>query len=373
MLRRLGPAGEQEATASPTPQATATPTATPSPQPTETETPSPTPTPLALPVFEPVDGAVRGGVDGTRLLLEVPIRSQFDGTEYQRSNCGPTSLAMVLDAFGVRSQTDKLRNFANKLQGNFDVEAGTSLYDLSAIANEAGLRAIGLNRAWTVADVRDEVRHGHPVITLVKMVDLPDHATSLSATDHYVVVVGLEGEDLLVNDPALPGALGYRRPLTPSELEKSWADSSVPRHGAAFAAAGRVAELDLPDPIAPTATPTPPALETPPTPVPTWAPGVDPNPPPPAPADDVPATVDVAVTPTEVPLNPDQIARPPERPDAFDKLLRHQSGDSTPAEPLGDAILPVHHAAGPLFPLQLYLPRQTPWRARPTRRSRRGR
>src|SRR5207245_1992680 len=50
-------------------------TATPSPTPTEQPSATPTSTPIELPSFTPSRDAVRGRVEGTRLLLEVPIYS----------------------------------------------------------------------------------------------------------------------------------------------------------------------------------------------------------------------------------------------------------------------------------------------------------
>jgi hypothetical protein len=364
----------------------------------------------------------------------VPIRSQYDGTEYQNSNCGPTSLAMVLDAFGVSAQVYKLRNLTNVMQGSFELETGTSLWDLASIAQRAGLRAIGLNGAgayhqWTVAEVRDQVRRGHPVVTLVKMRDLPDHRSSVSSTDHYLVVVGLDGQDLLVNDPAMPAALGYRRPLSPEELERAWADSSMPRHAAAFAATSEVRELALPDPLTPT---------------PTLAPGVDPAPPPsspdagtrgrgdaetprPAPPDagtrgrgDAENSSDVAAdaaVASPLPLGEGQGESavpdggggrqpPPGRGQALAlpapitesavemgmaglsasprprvpasgeedeagarllaKLTEHEGvAESASVSPIGVDDLPAPRVRGPLFPLQPYVPRRPPWLSRP--------
>jgi hypothetical protein len=263
VLRRVGepaPEGPQGGRSRPATPPSATPPPTETPQPTATATP--TQTPVELPTFEPAKDSVQGHVEGNRLLLEVPFRTQFDGTEFPASNCGPTSLAMVLDAFGVASKTFQVRNLVNVLANNFDVEAGTSLDALSWIANQAGLRVIGLYadagyHKWTIDDVRDEVRHGHPVITLVKYRDLPGANLSNAEVDHYVVIVGLDGADLLINDPALPPALGYRRVLTVEQLEKAWADSSIPRQAVGYAATENVHELDLPDPATPSATPAP--------------------------------------------------------------------------------------------------------------------
>ncbi|HEY3078481.1 MAG TPA: C39 family peptidase [Chloroflexota bacterium] len=209
----------------------------------------------AAPVRVPsARGAVPGWIEGRLLALDVPIRSQFDNSEYQASNCGPTSLAMVLEGFGVDVPTASLRGVANLLQGTYDRETGIALDHLAQIARQAGLRALGLRdgngyRRWSVDEVRAQVRTGHPVITLVKMRELPDHAGSSSDTDHYVVVTGLDGDRLLINDPALPGDRGFRRPLSHAELERAWMASSIPGQAVAIAAAEGVPELVFPDPI----------------------------------------------------------------------------------------------------------------------------
>jgi hypothetical protein len=232
-------------------------TATPALGPGE---PSPSPTPTIeieagdLPDFAARVDAVKGGVLGRQLLLEVPPRTQFDGTAYQASNCGPAAMAMVLEAFGLRVDTFKLRNYVNLLSGDRSPENGVALDSLAHVAAEAGLRPIGLHapggyRRWTVPEIREELRRGHPVITLVKLRELPDHLGSPSQVDHYVVVVGLDGEDLLVNDPASTAAGGHRRPVSPSDLERAWAASAVPGQALALSGGAGVPELALPDPV----------------------------------------------------------------------------------------------------------------------------
>lgn len=192
-------------------------------------------------------------MEGGLLALDVPIRSQLDGSEYQMANCGPASLAMVLAAFGVEASIPALRNLANRRQGTYGLDSGIALGYLGDMATTAGLRPLGLGdgtafHRWSVEEVREQVRHGHPVITLVKLRELPDHAGSRSQTDHYVVVVGLDGERLLINDPARNGELGFRRPLSPAQLERAWDRSSVPRQALAFGAPVGVAELAFPGP-----------------------------------------------------------------------------------------------------------------------------
>jgi predicted double-glycine peptidase len=58
-------------------------------------------------------------------------------------------------------------------------------------------------REATVAILLDLVQHGVPVIVFVDTGELPYWS---SATNHAIVVVGADAEQLLVNDPAYPEA-----------------------------------------------------------------------------------------------------------------------------------------------------------------------
>jgi len=46
--------------------------------------------------------------------------------------------------------------------------------------------------------------------------------------DHYVVITGLAGEDFVYNDGAYSTEYGYNLIITPAQLERAWADSSIP-------------------------------------------------------------------------------------------------------------------------------------------------
>lgn len=171
------------------------------------------------------------------LVLGVPFRTQIDGTSFSLVNCGPASLAMVLVAFGLDVDPPSVRDYLNHLVGNFDTEQGTSLYVLARIAREAGLTTFGTSaglQGWTVEAVREQVRAGHPVITLTKYRFLPGHFGSVTDFDHYIVITGLAGEDFVYNDAAYSTEYGYNLLISPSQLERAWAASSVPRHAVAI-------------------------------------------------------------------------------------------------------------------------------------------
>jgi hypothetical protein len=66
-------------------------------------------------------------------LLPVPQRSQADGSVWAPSNCGPASIAMVLETFGQRIPTNDLRAKANKLLGISSPSTGTRIQDLAEV------------------------------------------------------------------------------------------------------------------------------------------------------------------------------------------------------------------------------------------------
>jgi hypothetical protein len=226
---------------SPVPQVGAPVTGTPSP--TEDVLASGPPRRL-ITSFEALSATGSGGAatqlkswaTETSLVLGVPFRTQIDGSTFSLVNCGPASLAMVLIAFGLDVDPPSVRDYLNYLVGNYDSEAGTSLYVLSRIAREAGLSTFGTSsglQGWTIDAVREQVRAGHPVITLTKYRFLPGHFGSVTDFDHYIVITGLAGDDFVYNDAAYSTEYGYNLLISPAQLQRAWAASSVPRHAVA--------------------------------------------------------------------------------------------------------------------------------------------
>ena len=201
---------------------------------------TPPPLPTASPA--PYDGIqpLTSASGAESFVLNVPYRSQYDGSPYQNSNCGPAALAMVLQAYGVQASIEQIRSMADRLQGTSSYDSGIALDYLQAIAQQTGLRTDGLTipdghyRKWSMADLIQEIRRGYPVITLVHYATLPDHSASTSTSDHYVVVIGVTGDGFVVNDPAFTGDGGARRLLRPDQLMNAWRDASIPDQAVAF-------------------------------------------------------------------------------------------------------------------------------------------
>src|SRR5262249_17811984 len=63
----------------------------------------------------------------TTVRLSVPYRTQLDGSISSAANCGPTSMGMVIEAFGVYVPTAQVRSLAMRSMGNYDPFGGTTL------------------------------------------------------------------------------------------------------------------------------------------------------------------------------------------------------------------------------------------------------
>ncbi len=163
-------------------------------------------------------------------LLRVPYRSQLDGTPYERANCGPATLAMVLEAYGINVATHDLRLIVNMLQGSYNFDDGTGWEALEAIADDYGLTPLDLRgntyyRKWTVEDVRRHLLAGHPVMILTNYRLLPGNGGSTFAGDHYIVITGMDGDRFIYNDSAYWGDNGYALVMDPQVLVQAWANS----------------------------------------------------------------------------------------------------------------------------------------------------
>src|SRR5512138_1687516 len=126
------------------------------------------------------------------MLLPVPQRSQIDGTVWGPSDCGPASLAMVLEAFGDKVPTVDLRKRANQLLGVSSPDTGTKIEHLAQIAREHGFSATDplegkSYRRWTLDQAKAEIRAGHPVLAQVYFPLLPNQKRNPVVTDHFVV------------------------------------------------------------------------------------------------------------------------------------------------------------------------------------------
>jgi hypothetical protein len=191
----------------------------------------------------------------SEMVLPVPHRTQSDGSIWASSNCGPAAIAMVLESFGLNVSTSKLRNRANQLLGIADPNSGTRVQDLARIVQEHGLSVKrpfegGRVKRWTLEEVRTELQFGRPMVIQVYYPLLPNHRKNPIATDHYIVLVGLSGDEFIFNDSADRDSPGFQQKITAEELTNAWKASQFPFAGFSVGSGGQGQPLLPPAPEA---------------------------------------------------------------------------------------------------------------------------
>jgi hypothetical protein len=178
--------------------------------------------------------------------INVPYRTQLDGSDFAEANCGPTVLGMALESFGLDEPAPDLRGQVLDSE-NFspaDTDAGSYIWALADVAHEYGLQAHGLYDSdgtyhhWSLDEIRASLRNNQPVIVQVVYRGLPGREDSQYYGDHYVIITGLLGDEFLYNDP-IGGAIahespGYDRLMTADQLQRAMQASDTPYAFTAF-------------------------------------------------------------------------------------------------------------------------------------------
>jgi LysM repeat protein len=172
----------------------------------------------------------------------VPYKSQLDGGPWALANCGPTSLSMVLETFGISMSPAEVRPKVLAAQGIFGNGTGTLLTALAKVAESLGLRTLNMydgdqiNR-WTNDEIRDHLRQGQPVIAQVYYRRLPGNEGVAYYADHYVVITGILDDGFLYNDPINHDGPGWDRVISGERLRSAMDASDARYKYAAFATA----------------------------------------------------------------------------------------------------------------------------------------
>jgi hypothetical protein len=176
------------------------------------------------------------------IWLKVPYRTQLDGSSYAEANCGPTSVAMALEAIGKVDTLESLRAAALQLQDTPRCDdCGTFIQHLASLAEMRGAKTFNLRddpesfHRWTLDEIRQQLRDGRVVIPQVKYRFLPGRAKVQYYGDHYIVIVGLAGDSFIYNDPVDSDGRGYGRLISASALEQAMSNATGDFSRAAFA------------------------------------------------------------------------------------------------------------------------------------------
>jgi hypothetical protein len=206
---------------------------------------------------------------GNNILLDLPFRTQQDNTAYSPMNSGPASMAMVLGGYGTDVAVSDLRALMNGLDGNYSPGATPRIETMARVAERGGMNVLDLYRGarfneWTVEQVREMIRRGYPVMTLVQGAVLPGGTPPGVSRERYITIIGIDGDDFIYHDPAYPDeGQGAARRIPARILEQGWLAASTPRLAAGFSLGpeGRgmldSARAEVPPGTAVTGSPTP--------------------------------------------------------------------------------------------------------------------
>jgi ABC-type bacteriocin/lantibiotic exporter with double-glycine peptidase domain len=116
----------------------------------------------------------------TRIIENVPFYSQ---ESYQ---CGPASLASVLNYWGVNVTPDDIAKeiFSESARGTLNIDM--VLYTQRMLLDAAQYRG-------SIEDLKKNVESGYPLVVLV------DYGFSLYQVNHFMVVVGYNENGVIVN------------------------------------------------------------------------------------------------------------------------------------------------------------------------------
>jgi LysM repeat protein len=174
-----------------------------------------------------------------------PYRTQLDGSAYAEANCGPTAVAMALEAFGVSVPSRQLRAAALDAQHMYGNGVGTLITALAQVVQQNGLSATDLRdeagqlRRWGLDDIRAHIQRGQPVIVQVRYRSLPGRGGAYYFGDHYILVTGMVGDGFLYNDPIdIEGRPGWDRTISGATLRAAM-NASDQRYAYTAVAVGR--------------------------------------------------------------------------------------------------------------------------------------
>lgn len=181
-------------------------------------------------------------LDAPVFRLLVPFRTQKDGGRWQTSNCGPATLGMLLDGFGILDHaTDDLRIRAHTYQGTLGMRTGTGLDHVAHVGEDLGIRTHGLYgsdgsfRRWNSAEIVAELRQGRPVMPLVRLYLVPGYEGMAPRWGHYILLTGIGPDGFYFSDSLKTDVdAGTAGVIPERQLVAAMAASHIPGQAVAF-------------------------------------------------------------------------------------------------------------------------------------------
>jgi len=159
------------------------------------------------------------------LIPSIPYKSQYDpdASEF-RNDCGPASLAMILQAFGINVSTNAVYRKTGTEANRY-----VSVSQLMRAGLSYGV-AFDYFYNWTIEDLKEKLQQGRTMITLVHYGGWSKISPGVSTQNsfqgpHFVTIVGFDEENIYVNDPLWKEERrqeGYHKAWTYAEFLAAW-------------------------------------------------------------------------------------------------------------------------------------------------------
>lgn len=132
-------------------------------------------------------------------ILNVP-----DVRQPSNSSSGATALQAVLAYYGTDTSMESIINMTNT------TENGTTPENIAQAARDSGLTA-EVKENMTIKELNDNINQGIPTIVLCQAWgnNNTGNWTDVTGNGHYMVVIGMDSENIYMEDPAIFGSKGY--------------------------------------------------------------------------------------------------------------------------------------------------------------------
>ncbi len=114
--------------------------------------------------------------------------------------CGPACLRMILSHLNIKAAEKDLEKACGT------TELGTTPTQLVAGAFKFNVNMLAVKNA-TVEDIQNELKNGKPVIVLIDPSNIYGGAEGFG---HFVLVVGLKGDEIVYHDPDISDGIFKR-------------------------------------------------------------------------------------------------------------------------------------------------------------------
>jgi len=155
--------------------------------------------------------------------LKVPYKSQWDDdARGTKNDCGPTSVAMILNYYGLNVTTDEV--FGRTGAGSGVI----TIYQLQKAISSYGFSSKHI-KGSSPTELKKIIDSGIPVICLVHYGDLSSRQDKNFIGGHLFTVVGYHRDGYYVNDPDFWGEFrkdGDHHNYLKGEFETAWINAS---------------------------------------------------------------------------------------------------------------------------------------------------